>query len=443
MVKKGHVDEKLFFFVIMFVGLFSALSFKILLIADKKGHLNDASVLATTDFGSGEGQGQESPTTAPTSSKQLPIPTDSQSNPFPTASTMPLPTTGYYPTPTTEIPNLVIINPSLTPPSTINPIEIGTIGGGTVNINDPNNTIQVKVKDGSLSVSITDPIVPPPIITSPPTIPAPVYPTITPGSFNIGDFVANIFNPQPTPTTLPGFTTIGSSQSSGIASGINGLLAQLFGQGFDRGAVDKANIISGNQPGDISSGFKIINDASGEFVTILPNFPFQTNIELDFSALDSINRYLDPYEIKIYAGRNSQLFLTRLGVTAATELPVRLSFARRSLSILTPQGEQKLVYLPDDITKYLSDLDIITRIDGHVVSRLFPQAQAAELTYPVYIGWKNNRLVYRVEGNRDEYLFAFLPVSIGIVAEVDARTKEIVNISYDSRIERILDVISI
>lgn len=146
----------------------------------------------------------------------------------------------------------------------------------------------------------------------------------------------------------------------------------------------------------------------------------KANLELD--------EWLRKYQFQVWALGDEYIAINRNGITAITKYPIKLGVSKLSFKSITPVGDKRAIYYFDSAWTYLDTLNIISQ-DIH--------------EKPIEIVLDNDELVYRIQGESPQFMFALVPVKVCRNAIVSAETREVKSVESCSSFDSIQDGISL
>lgn len=141
-----------------------------------------------------------------------------------------------------------------------------------------------------------------------------------------------------------------------------------------------------------------------------------------------IDDWLKDYQFQVWALGEDYIAIHRDGITTITPYAIKLGLSKLSFKVETDSGEMQVLYYPDSIWSYLSDLHIIT-----------------DSTHdePILLVAENDQLVYRIKASSKQLMFAVLPSSICMKVVISAQTREIKDTRTCSPWDTVKDLVSI
>lgn len=146
----------------------------------------------------------------------------------------------------------------------------------------------------------------------------------------------------------------------------------------------------------------------------------KANLELD--------EWLRKYQFQVWALGEEYIAIHRNGITAITKYPIKLGISKLSFKAMTPFGDKRAIYYFDSAFNYLDTLNIISQ-DIH--------------EKPIEIVLDNDELVYKIQGESPQFMFALIPVKVCRNAIVSAETREVKNVESCSTFDSLQDGISL
>lgn len=157
-----------------------------------------------------------------------------------------------------------------------------------------------------------------------------------------------------------------------------------------------------------------------------------TQVQIEKEAFEKINT-----AIKLETGsdvsQTGNTFVLRRGqVEANTQLPISFNVATKTFTVQTPNGEQQVNVLPDEVAQKVLQSGAISQIHEGTSGN----------TTSVSLTQVNNQAVYEVEGTSSQKFLGFVPVSITKTVFVSAQTGNTVSTNSKGLFSGLLDTLS-
>jgi hypothetical protein len=156
-----------------------------------------------------------------------------------------------------------------------------------------------------------------------------------------------------------------------------------------------------------------------------------SSIKITYAAggpQSNLDEWLKKYQFQVWALGEDYIAIYRNGVTTITPYAIKLGLSKLSFKVDTERGEMQVLYYPDAIWSYLSDVHLIS-----------------ENTHdePLVLISENDELMYHVTGHSNQFFFALIPTSVCREISISARTREIQESSSCSAWDSIMDLLSL
>ena len=190
----------------------------------------------------------------------------------------------------------------------------------------------------------------------------------------------------------------------------------------------------GNEAGTPSeSAFRVLSNSVQKVFSSETYFPSDSEaphnvISIENSSPGQMYEWLAKYQFQVWPIGTSHLAIYRNGVTTLTRYPIALGLSRQSFKVLSDSGYKQVLHYPDSIWQHLSDLKIFSE-DSH--------------DEPFTLTDENGDLVYKVQGESKQLMFAFLPTSVCKFVVISAVTQEVESVTTCSVKDSVVDMLSI
>lgn len=130
------------------------------------------------------------------------------------------------------------------------------------------------------------------------------------------------------------------------------------------------------------------------------------------------NELEEEVEVASESGRHS---IMKNKITATSNFPLSFDKATHQISITTPQGTRVLTTLPDQAVNVLLTKGVLSRLSQTATESARTNEDSA-----VKIESRDNKLVYRIAGEKTYKIFGVIPVNTPVVGYVSLDSGDLV-----------------
>lgn len=164
-----------------------------------------------------------------------------------------------------------------------------------------------------------------------------------------------------------------------------------------------------------------------------PNFDSvpASSVRITYKAAgadSNIDEWLRKYQFQVWALGDEYIAIYRNGITTITPYPIRLGLSKLSFKVETDQGDQQVLYYPDNVWSYLSDLNVISS-NSH--------------DEPIMLSYEDDELLYRITAESSQFMFAVIPSNVCMKITISAETRDVQDAQTCSTWDSIKDFLSI
>ena len=181
-----------------------------------------------------------------------------------------------------------------------------------------------------------------------------------------------------------------------------------------------------------SRALTVISDSVQKVFSVESYFPSDspekhTTVRLN-SLQNNMYDWISKYQFQVWPIGTSHLAIYRNGITTLTRYPIALGLSRQSVRILTEDGFKQLLHYPDSIWQDISAKRIVSE-ESH--------------DEPMILTYENDELLYKIQGESKQLMFAFIPTSVCQMVVVSAEDQEVQSIKPCGTKDAVIEALSI
>lgn len=170
--------------------------------------------------------------------------------------------------------------------------------------------------------------------------------------------------------------------------------------------------------GSVKLKYKIEN---GQVVINVENEDGE-ELELEDEDLEELEMevedVLEDDNVRLIPSLNNQLALTQNNIAALTNFPLSINIETKELIITTPAGQKIITVLPDEAVENLLNTGIINKIDNLTSENILSEDQINPFTGIIKIETYDDKIVYKVKGEKTHRVFGIIPINAPVTAFV-------------------------
>lgn len=152
---------------------------------------------------------------------------------------------------------------------------------------------------------------------------------------------------------------------------------------------------------------------------------------------NEVEEELEKEGIEIASSSGSTVILRR-GIGAKTTLPISINVGTKQLIVTTPAGQKIVAVLPDQAISRMLAAGFVDSVDG---AEGTSSATLSNIAEPLELETKNNVLVYKIKGKKEQKLLGFIPLTLPKTVFVSAQTNNVVS-QEQSVLAEVVDLLS-
>jgi hypothetical protein len=142
----------------------------------------------------------------------------------------------------------------------------------------------------------------------------------------------------------------------------------------------------------------------------------------------NLDAWLKDYQFQVWAVGSDTVAIYRHGITTYTTDAIKLGLSKLSFKLITDTGDLPVIFYPDTVWAYLSDIRVISK-DTH--------------DQPMKLVSEGGTLRYLVHAHSRQLLLAAIPVSICRNIVVSVETRDILDTRACTKLDSLFDALSL